>query len=439
MKTKINKWALNAVASAALLAGATPAYAICDMCVAGAVATASAAIVLAVGTTTTAVGSAATAITTGVTTNSRLIVQAVKGGASTVSQVVKETGTIQSETALLVSSQERLRAIERRYAVTDPCSIGAPSQGMADVLYGASQAGSSSPGRGGGGGAPRGPGGGTKQLKTAIDIAEGRTAAPAPDIAAAMAAAGGCGSFSANTKEGALRFAACKAAGLNPGLVNGHPNADLSAKTLFDGPQKPGEKRKKFSVDYTPDSAEEVAVSAFVRNLNTPLELRALGNGELSTDAGRRYLAVKDIYEARMSFAERPIAMHKGYQAKTVSTIPMLKELSGAEGDPAFVSAYLAKNAPDWQSKGVSADEILNLEVERRYMNLDWLAKVSGKMTPEEVAKEHLRLTALQNVLLWQSNQQARETAILIGGLVGSSARVELLPELKAAHAAATR
>lgn len=434
MKTKINKWALNAVASAALLAGVTPAHAVytCDGCVVGAVASASTAI-------TGAVAASATAVTGALTLTSNLIIQAVKGGASTVAQVVKETGTIQSETALLVSSQERLRAIERRFAVTDPCSIGAPSQGMADVLYGASQAGSSSPGRGGGGGAPRGPGGGTKQLKAAIDIAEGRAEAPAPDIAAALAAAGGCSSFSANTKEGNLRFKACKAAGLNPGLANGHPNADISAKTLFDGPQKPGEKRKKFSVDYTPESAEEVAVSAFVRNLNTPLELRALGEGELSTDAGRRYLAIKDIYEARMSFAERPIAMHKGYQAKTVSTIPMLKELSGAEGDPAFVSAYLAKNAPDWQSKGVSADEIMNLEVERRYMNLDWLAKVSGKMTPEEVAKEHLRLTALQNVLLWQSNQQARETAILIGGLVGSNARVELLPELKAAHAAATR
>jgi len=443
MKRKLNKFAMTVVGSAALMAG-TPAHAICDGCVTGAVTAAGVAITTAVATTTTAV----VALNTSMVMYMTYVLQGIKASSSAIGQVVKETGTIQAETAIRVATTDALRDADRRYAVTDPCAIGAPSAGVAETIRQSAMAGESF-GRGGTAGARAGAGGSLmpdasgklgagdvrKQLSIALDIAEGKRAAPAPDIAAAIAASSACGSFVGSDAASQQRRQACQDAGFTTGNLNTHPSADISAKTLFDGPQKQGEARKKFTIDNTKDSDEERAVSAFLRNMNTPLELRSLKGGELNTVAGRRYMAVKDIFDARMSMAERPMRRHVGLMSQNVATIPAVKDMALA--DP-FVAQYLSKNAPNWATKGVSADEVLNLDVERRYMNLKWLASTVS-MTPEEVTREQLRLSALQNVLLWRLNQETRENGILLGALVGSNVRVELMPEMKAAHAASTR
>jgi len=421
----------------ALLAFAAPSYALCDACVVGAVTGAATTITTAIGSASGAISGSVNAMNTAVNNNLVYwfgqVVQAQKGSASQISQIVKETGTLQGQTAIAVAQNGRYRDAQNRWSTTNPCLVSASSQGMADTLRSGSLTLGGS-GRGGGGGR-RTRGGGTDALNKALDIAERRVPAPAPEVAAAVAAAGACGSFAA----GGLRADACRAAQLPAGNANGHPDADITAATLMDGPQtSPATPTKRYTIDMTKDSPEEKAVSAFLRNLNTPLELRALTQGELGTDAGRRYLAVKDVYEARMSMANAP-AQRQAYQigAKT-DTIPMVKDLMSSGGDPAFVSRYLSRNAPNWAAKGISADELMNLEVERRYMNLEWM-KRTVDMTPEYIQREQLRVAALQNVLLWRSLQEARQSGVLLGTLVASQVRQELLPELKAAHSAATR
>lgn len=401
----------------------TSARAVCDGCVVGAVNAANAAI-------TTSVAAVGTILTTGIMT----LGQGIKGGASQVSQIVKETGTQQAQSAIVNNGRAAIRQAEERYSMTDPCSTSAPAQSFAEALRSGSGA-AGSTGRGSGG--TRTNANGNSQLAMALKIAEGKVAAPQPDVAAAIAASAGCGSFVDASNP--MRVASCRAAGFSVGNANGFAGADINAATLFDGPQKAGQPaQKRFTVDMTADSAEEKAIAAFMRNMNVPLELASLKPAELSTDAGRRYMSIKDTFDARMSMAERPGKAHAGMISQNANTIPMLKELTGANGDAEFVTPYLAANAPNWQSKGVSANELVNLEVERRYMNLKWLGKTVS-MSPDEIAREQLRLTALQNVLLWRANQTNVENGIMLGGLLGAAVRSEMLPQLQAAHAAAVR
>lgn len=418
------------------MAAATPAHAqwaVIDAAVNTSIQQTSQQIVQAVNRTTAAVNSASSAINQNLNYWFREVVMAQKASASSIGQVVKETGTLQGQTAIAISQNAQFRDNERRFQVTNPCTISAPSQGMSDTLRAGSVA-VGGAGRGSGG-AQRTASGGNSALAKSLDIAEGRVPAPAPEVSAALAAAGACGSFAA----GGQRAEACSAAQLQTGNANGHPDADVIAATLLDGPQtNPATPRKRFTVDMTKDSAEEKAVAAFLRNLNTPLELRALSKGELATDAGRRYLSVKDSYEGRMSLADAANKRQATAMAANPSTIAMLRDLMSANGDPAFVGAYLARQAPNWQTKGVSADEVMNLEVERRYMNLEWNKRVVS-MFPEEVAREQLRVAALQNVLLWRLNQEMRLNGVLLGNLYASQVRQESLPEMKAAHSAATR
>lgn len=432
MRKKLNLIRITAVAGASLLGASQSAYAVCDGCVVGAVKASSAAVV-------TAVGTSGAAITASLNLWFPQLVLAQKSAASQISQIVKETGALQGQTAIALSSAQGVREAERRYQVTNPCLVSAPTQGMAETLRTASvSAGSAGRAFGGAGGAVslRGGGGGNVSLNKVLDISEGRVQAPSPETTAVLAAGAACGSFVTSGP----RAEACRAARLSVGNANGHPNADISAATLLDGPQgSPDAPRKRFTIDMEKDSAEEKAVAAFMRNLNTPLELRALTQAELASEAGRRYLAVKDSYEGRMSLADAANKRQAASMAADKSTLAILNDLRRSDGgDAAFVDKYLAVNAPRWQSKGISADELMNLEVERRYMNLNWMKQTAGD-SPEAIAREQLRVSALQNVLLWRLNQEARFNGILMGAILGSQVRQESMGELRAAHRAATR
>lgn len=116
----------------------------------------------------------------------------------------------------------------------------------------------------------------------------------------------------------------------------------------------------------------------------------------------------------------------------------MVEQMLKSKTDAAFAQRYLDANAPAWRGKGLSADEALNLDVLRRHANLDWQAGILA-MPPEERLSEQLRLTALQNMLLWRLTQEVRDLTVLAGASYGSNVRAEMLPELRAVHQAAQR
>jgi hypothetical protein len=71
-------------------------------------------------------------------------------------------------------------------------------------------------------------------------------------------------------------------------------------------------------------------------------------------------------------------------------------------------------------------------------MNLDWQARMAAA-SPEEVAREHLQLTALQNVLLCNLQQEQREAGVATANLAAAQVRAEMIPQLRAQHQMATR
>jgi len=416
--------AVRAAVAGGVFFFATNAHAVytCDGCV-----------VAAVTALNVSVTAGMTALSTLITTTHNMTVQAIKGVGTEVSQ-----GATENAKAIAMANSRVAYDVVRsntmpRYSITNPCAVVAATAGVDSAVREASTAGATF-GRGGtgGGGIRAGSGGAGADLAKAISIAKGAEPAPAPEVTAKLAASGACSAFATGS-----RATACSAARFSTGQSNPYGEADVRADTLFDGPQKNGERRKKFTVDDAAGSAERVAIEAFIRNMGTPLELRSLGQGELGTDAGRRFLAVKDSYEARMSFAERPMRRHVGMMAPTPDSHGFIARLVESV-DRAWVTAYLDKASPNWRTKGISRDDVLSMEVEGRHMNRGWQLRVSS-MPPEEVAREQLRTTAFQNVLLWQLNQEVRESGIMLGGLNATAVRSESLPELKAAHSAATR
>lgn len=411
----------------ALATGAGPSFAVrsvIDVAAISAINSASAAI-------TGAIGSAAGAINGGLVAQTQSLTMTLKGIQSADAAAISRAAELTTDAVNRVASTtERTRAMAR-FGYTDPCSIPAAAAGMSETLRTASGGGSGY-GRGGtrAGGVPNA--GASSSMNKALDQAAGREPAPAPEIQAVVAAKGACETFA----SGGVRGAACQAAGFATANSGGHANADIMAATLLDGPQGTNlSPHKRYTVDATGKDA--LALAAFMRNIASPLNLRDLEKGELRTDEGRRYLALKDNYEARISLAERPMRRHIGMITANAKTIPVINQLLES-GQGNFVAKYLSTAAPNWQTKGISSDEMMNLEVERRYMNLDWQARMAAA-SPEEVVREQLQLTALQNVLLWRLHQEQRETGVAIANLAAAQVRAEMIPQMRAQHQLATR
>ena len=268
-------------------------------------------------------------------------------------------------------------------------------------------------------------------MDRALRIANGKEPAPAPEVQAQIAAKGACETFAGS----GVRGTACGSAGFAASNTSGYQDADLKAATLLDGPQAAGSARRRLTID--PGTKDATAVSAFMRNVSSPLQLRDLTPGELKTDEGRRYMALKDAFDARISLAERPMQRHSGKILASTATIPMVNELLKSK-QAQFVTAYLNRQAPNWRTKGISEDELMNLEFERRHTNLLWQADVA-ESSPEEAAREMVRLQALQLVMLNNLTTEVREMSVAMSGLALAQARAELVPQLVAQHRLAAR
>lgn len=383
----------------------------------------------------TAVTAAATSINTLANTNFQYLYQVIKGASVETAQAVNESGKLVANAGTRTAYDVEQAKLGYQYAVTNPCAVIASSSGMGDATRNGSASGSSF-GRGGGGstgtastGITAGSGGASGDLVNAIAVAKGVIPAPGPEVTAQWAASGGCTAFAKGT-----RADACKAAQYATPQANSFANADVRAETIMDGPQG-STPTKKFTIDDDAGTDELTAVEAFMRNLGNSLELRSLGKAELGTDAGRRYLSLKDNYEGRMSMAEYPVRRQAGLTRPSADTKPVLERLNASQ-DAAFVTAYLNRTYSKWARKGISPDDLMNLEVERRYMNKDWMTRVYT-MSPEEVQREALTTMAFQNTLLWRQAQETRVVGLLLASIATSTIRQESLPDLKAAHARA--
>jgi len=270
-------------------------------------------------------------------------------------------------------------------------------------------------------------------MNTALQIADGRQAAPDPNVAAAVATRGACETFARDGRRAEM----CRRAGFAPANTNIHPNADVRAETLFDGPQTQANRViRRLTVSAT-NEQEMTALQAFLRNLDTPIRLRELTPPELGTDAGRNYLALRDAYEARISVAMRPAHDHLLNMRSDRNTLPIINQLLASE-DSAFVTTYLNNAFPQFRAEGISLLELINLEAERRYRNPDWYVRIAGA-SDLQLMQEKARMQALQIWLTAQMLERLQNIAIVQGMAAGAAVRSEKVPQLVEVHRAAQR
>jgi hypothetical protein len=417
-----------AAAVGVMFSMSTPAHAVCDGCVVGAVNTMSAAVV-------SSVAGAATSISAVILTAQQAIVTAIATGSQMQADSTVKSAQIQSETAVTSQRQIEVQKQDSRFAVPDACAVTASSRGVQDAGRTAIGQGGGM-GRGGGGGKSRA--GSNDALNKALDISRGSVPPPTVEVQAGLAGKGACSAF-VSSGANAVRATSCTRAGFGPGLSNGHPDADIRAETLFDGPQKSDSAkgfRRRLTIN--PDSAEQTAMEAYMRNLNTPFEARQLSQAELQTEAGRKYLAFKDVYEARMSAAEYPTRALAANKIANPGLRTVIEQLVQSDVSGAYVKNYLTENAPAWQSRGISMAEMINLEGERRYLNRDWHLKMAS-LPPEAHVKEQTSMLAYQVFLMSRVDEKLDKLASVMGNLAGAQVRTEMTPQLNELHRQASR
>lgn len=272
-----------------------------------------------------------------------------------------------------------------------------------------------------------------------------QSSTPTTGETAQMVMRSACTAFA---QPGTRRGTVCEQAGVVPVDASGLPNADVSATTLLDGPQvsrSPANRFVRRSISSDPSSADETAVSAYLRNLqDTPsVKLRSLQARELNTPAGQAYEGLNDIYDARMSMAASPNVEQAADITASTQTLPQINRLLSTEneGYVAWVKQFLNSANPNWQQRGISWHDLLRLEASRRYLNPAWAANLMEDDSAA-VQRSTARQLAFQSYLLYQILQEQRRTDLVDSEIAMSLIRQEMGPQLKQAKAhalAATR
>lgn len=372
------------------------------------------------------------------TEHAHKIITAIKGASTANARAVSESMRIVSETAALTESRMERSRIAAKYDLTDPCSVTV--QGRGNVIEIERQRGLAT---GKNTGKPSASTGASAAMQKALSIAEGNQMAPSPEVIAALATSGACSSF----VKGGERQRLCNAAfssdqGVSTGqVVSGFPNADVRAETLFDGPQSTSDLTKGLVRHFTipaGDSKERTAYAAFMRNIDTPLDLRALFNKEANSTSGRNYMALRDSYEGVMSLATKPLRDQERMMLETKESLSAVNQMIAGDNKmgSTFVKDWLNAAYPAWASKGVSLLELMNLEVVRRYKNEKWYIRMAQE-DARNIAVESVSIQALQ---AWQNNillERQQQTNILLGAIAGVLLRQEKMPQLISAHKAA--
>ena len=366
-----------------------------------------------------------------VETAMKAIVDAVRSSAQTTSSAVVKAAEQNAAAAMDATAANEIAKLDEKYRFPSACDAVAATRGVADAVR---TAGGGVGGGGRGGGGARLPSKISQVQADIIRISEGTLPAPSFEVQTSLAVKAGCETYASTTS---LRAARCENAGMKPGTAGVFRDADIRSQTLIDGPQEDGKEfRRKLTIDSTSDSMEFAAIRAYQRNLDTPIQLRELTKSEMKTEAGRQFLSFKDSYDARMSMASSPVNTLVANRAANPVLIPVVEQLAKADSSKAYVDNYLKVNFPDWKRKGVSIDELMNLEVERRYMNKDWHMQIAST-AGEPIAKEQLIQTAFQNVLLWRMVQTLDKMNLVNGQIAASTVRQEMNPALNQLHSVA--
>ena len=426
------KKTILAVAATAALTTSLPTFAIGD----------SAVLAPLINLTTAAVNGTTAAITTGFTTVGQYLMRienTMSANSAKVANQISEANQNQVERNIDIERSKQASQVERSTRMPlDPCANA--SRGLSDPNFdrinpgfrgaNGSPFGPRGSGGGGGGGGGR-PSSGSSSMDKAIAIARNDEFAPPIEVQAVMAQRGACEAYA----SGKVRAQSCTWAGSSPSVSSGLPDADIRASTIFDGAQTVAD-QGKISLSF--NEKQLAAATAYVRNLSAPVQLRDLAKIETQTDEGRRYLALRDSYQARVDLAMRPVEEWVSNRTKYAATIPILKAMQEGGGAAAkYLSQHLPQAAPDWQSKGISLHHLQYLDAARRYDNPEWLKEI-GAADEATLQREQLLISAQMASLMSKNLMAAEKTNALLGAVYQASLNKDFMPELAAQHKRAT-
>lgn len=205
------------------------------------------------------------------------------------------------------------------------------------------------------------------------------------------------------------------------------PGADAKAETLLSGAKaRPGDPDS-----YTFTAKQIEAAQTLIANASDPLPVRGLNKAEANTRAGVEYFALALAGKAKMDFSQQ--AMRDALARRV--PVPEGKALVAAitKGNPS-AAAYYAR-LPHLKTEGISALDLQDAEVARRYRNPQWLVDMSAA-SPAAVAREQAFMTAL--LLDFQMKQQMsnERQEILLGQIAAALTRTDMTPKLEAAYRA---
>lgn len=324
---------------------------------------------------------------------------------------------------------DAMRRAERDYQIQNACGAIAGTRGMADVSRINDPKGNFRRRIGA-------PPGASPALEKSINIASDIESPPPISTQADLAVVGSCETF---VNRASVRGVACEGSRTNPKVsIPVEADADIKAETLFRGAARAGEApRKKLTIQADDKQPEYFSLAALRRNLFQPLQLRALTAAELQSGPGRQYTSMKDAYQARASIASHPFESFVERRLENKATIGAVDQMLNSPVDAGYVQNYLQANGlTEWRTRGISPDELENLEVERRYMNIDWHKNLASQ-PGDPVMKELAVMKAYELVMMQRLLDSVSRVNVSAGLIASTLNRMEMTAQLNALHGAA--
>jgi len=267
-------------------------------------------------------------------------------------------------------------------------------------------------------------------LKHALDAA-GQTSTPtappaSPAVQQANLGVGACQAFAGTST---VRAQQCRAAGITPVDANPYVNADIDAATLFDGPQQPGNPSPMYSVPLSGQARD--ARNTYLSMLDDPTPPATPNSAAAATPQYRAYLGVWTHYEALMSLAARPAQEYDRWTTVDPQTADALQVMSQDPATATYLNTYFANHPNSSMSAGVSQEELMNIEVERRVGNPDWIKEMAAaEGTP--LQKQMLMMTAYGLRVQFERLRTEKEIAVLLGQVLATNTNATLRKQVEA-------
>ncbi len=205
------------------------------------------------------------------------------------------------------------------------------------------------------------------------------------------------------------------------------PGADVKAETLLAGAKaRPGDPDS-----FTFTSKQVEAAQTLIANASDPLPVRGLNKAEANTRAGVEYYALALAGQAKTSISQQSMRDALARRVPVAEGKALVSAIT--KGNPS-AAAYYAR-LPHLKTEGISALDLQDAEVARRYRNPQWLVDMSAA-SPAAVAREQAFMTAL--LLDFQMKQQLsnERQEILLGQIAAALTRMDMGPKLEAAYRA---